>query len=165
MCRSLEGRLTVAFTSDKVKNIDPLKSIDCKTNKFYFVELNVTWVLRYSSGYGRHCIKNVPTYRWLMRRWLYINNLYRCHTMLHLWTFSNRNVFVAGSTREGGLVWRGCSASCDAEDGAAAGALGDGNANPADKVTTPYTVQCYHSLKTIIIGTNCTSFVAMYNNE
>lgn len=38
-----------------------------------------------------------------------------------------------GSAREGGLVWRGCSAECDAEDGAA-GALADGNANPGDKV-------------------------------
>ena len=39
----------------------------------------------------------------------------------------------AGSAREGGLVWRGCAADCDTEDGAA-GALADGNANPGDKV-------------------------------
>lgn len=38
-----------------------------------------------------------------------------------------------GSTREGGLVWRGCTADCDAEDGAA-GTLTDGNANPGDKL-------------------------------
>ncbi|KAG6447621.1 b(0,+)-type amino acid transporter 1-like isoform X2 [Manduca sexta] len=41
-----------------------------------------------------------------------------------------------GSAREGGLVWRGCSASCDAEDGTA-GALTDGNANPGDKLEGP----------------------------
>lgn len=39
----------------------------------------------------------------------------------------------AGGAREGGLVWRGCTAECDAEDGAA-GTLTDGNANPGDKV-------------------------------
>ncbi|XP_045760979.1 b(0,+)-type amino acid transporter 1-like isoform X3 [Maniola jurtina] len=38
-----------------------------------------------------------------------------------------------GGAREGGLVWRGCAANCDAEDGAA-GTLSDGNANPGDKV-------------------------------
>ncbi|XP_013167118.1 PREDICTED: b(0,+)-type amino acid transporter 1-like isoform X2 [Papilio xuthus] len=38
-----------------------------------------------------------------------------------------------GSTREGGVVWRGCSGGCDAEDGAA-GALTDGNLNPGDKL-------------------------------
>lgn len=43
-------------------------------------------------------------------------------------------LFVAGSARESGLVWRGCSAGSDAEDGAA-GALTDGNANPGDKVS------------------------------
>lgn len=41
---------------------------------------------------------------------------------------------VAGGTREGGLVWRGCSAGFDAEDGAAR-ALADGDANPGDKVS------------------------------
>lgn len=43
--------------------------------------------------------------------------------------------FVAGSAREGGLVWRGCSAGCDAEDGAA-GALAENALNPGDKVPT-----------------------------
>ncbi|KPJ19214.1 B(0,+)-type amino acid transporter 1, partial [Papilio machaon] len=38
-----------------------------------------------------------------------------------------------GSTRESGVVWRGCSGGCDAEDGAA-GALADGNLNPGDKL-------------------------------
>lgn len=46
-------------------------------------------------------------------------------------------VCVAGGTREGGLVWRGCSAGFDAEDGAAR-ALADGDVNPGDKVTTIY---------------------------
>ncbi|CAH2068491.1 unnamed protein product, partial [Iphiclides podalirius] len=38
-----------------------------------------------------------------------------------------------GGAHEGGLVWRGCSGGCDAEDGAA-GALADGNLNPGDKL-------------------------------
>ncbi|KAF9795219.1 hypothetical protein SFRURICE_004591 [Spodoptera frugiperda] len=53
---------------------------------------------------------------------------------LHNDTFGPVLVFTdEGSAREGGLVWRGCSAECDAEDGAA-GALTDGNANPGDKL-------------------------------
>lgn len=54
-------------------------------------------------------------------------------TVCSIGQYSNCVTSVLGRAREGGLVWRGCSAGCDAEDGAT-GALTDGNANPGDKV-------------------------------